>query len=460
MKNLAVLGITLLMFAGCSNYEGGELTGVQDRSPWYSAPPTGMVLIPKGSYRMGPDAQDVPWANTALSKNVSIAAFWMDETEITNNEYRQFVYWVRDSLAYRLLGEQIDEYLISEDQYGEEIDPPYINWDEEIIWNDQEQNEILEDMFYPEHERYYRRKTIDPRKLNYEYFWIDYKQAAQKFVFDNENRRHYNYKTGQYDGEIVDLNGKKIPIKDRSSFIMRDMVNVYPDTLCWISDFSYSYNEPMTNMYFWNPAFDNYPVVGVTWKQASAFSNWRTHYMNSYLASVGEPFVQEYRLPMEAEWEYAARGGQDLAVFPWGGPYTRNDEGCFLANFKPMRGDYMDDGGLYTLEVASNLYPVSENGLYDMAGNVAEWTANAFDESAYSFTHDMNPYYLYHALPDDPAVLKRKVIRGGSWKDIGYYLQNSTRSYEYQDTAKSYIGFRCVRSYMGPDETGAKSSVY
>jgi formylglycine-generating enzyme required for sulfatase activity len=95
-----------------------------------------------------------------------------------------------------------------------------------------------------------------------------------------------------------------------------------------------------------------------------------------------------------------------------------------------------------------------------MAGNVAEWTANAFDESAYSFTHDMNPYYLYHALPDDPAVLKRKVIRGGSWKDIGYYLQNSTRSYEYQDTAKSYIGFRCVRSYMGPDETGAKSSVY
>jgi formylglycine-generating enzyme required for sulfatase activity len=61
----------------------------------------------------------------------------------------------------------------------------------------------------------------------------------------------------------------------------------------------------------------------------------------------------------------------------------------------------------------------------------------------------MNPDYKYNALPDDPPVLKRKVIRGGSWKDIGYFLQNGTRSYEYQDSSKSYIGFRCVRSYIG-----------
>lgn len=458
MKNLAILSVVFLMFAGCANYDNGELIGVQDRAPWYNAPPVGMVVVPKGSYRMGPNDQDVPWANTSQSKNVSIAAFYMDETEITNNEYRQFVFWVRDSLAYRMLGEQIDEYLISEDQFGEEIDPPYINWHQEILWDDQEQNEILQDMFYPEHERFYRRKAIDPRKLNYEYFWIDYKQAAAKFTFENENRRHYNYKTGQYDGEVVGLDGKKLPIKDRSSFIMRDMVNVYPDTLCWISDFSYSYNEPMANMYFWHAAYDNYPVVGVNWKQASAFAIWRTSYMNAYLASVGQFFVQDYRLPMESEWEYAARGGLDLAVFPWGGPYTRNDMGCFLANFKPMRGDYVDDGGLHTVEVG--IYESNDYGLYDMAGNVSEWTANAFDESAYSFTHDLNPYYKYNALPDDPPALKRKVVRGGSWKDIGYYMQNSTRTYEYQDTAKAYIGFRCVRSYMGPDETGAKSNVY
>jgi formylglycine-generating enzyme required for sulfatase activity len=61
----------------------------------------------------------------------------------------------------------------------------------------------------------------------------------------------------------------------------------------------------------------------------------------------------------------------------------------------------------------------------------------------------LNPDYVYNALADDPPVLKRKVIRGGSWKDIGYYLQVATRTYEYQDTAKSYIGFRNVQTYLG-----------
>ncbi|MFP4018374.1 MAG: SUMF1/EgtB/PvdO family nonheme iron enzyme, partial [Bacteroidales bacterium] len=87
-----------------------------------------------------------------------------------------------------------------------------------------------------------------------------------------------------------------------------------------------------------------------------------------------------------------------------------------------------------------------------MDGNVAEWTANAYDESSYFFTHDMNPNYQYESKPDDPPGMKRKVIRGGSWKDIGYYLQNGTRTYEYQDSSTSYIGFRCVRSYLGGAE--------
>jgi gliding motility-associated lipoprotein GldK len=136
-------------------------------------------------------------------------------------------------------------------------------------------------------------------------------------------------------------------------------------------------------------------------------------------------------------------------MYPWGGPYTRNNTGCFIANFKPLRGNYGDDGGMRTLPVRT--YEPNEYGLFDMAGNVAEWTSNAFDEGAYSFTHDLNPDYRYNALEDDPPALKRKVIRGGSWKDIAFYLQTGTRTYEYQDTAKSYIGFRCVRSYLGRD---------
>jgi formylglycine-generating enzyme required for sulfatase activity len=84
-----------------------------------------------------------------------------------------------------------------------------------------------------------------------------------------------------------------------------------------------------------------------------------------------------------------------------------------------------------------------------MAGNAAEWTSNAFDESAYDFAHDLNPDYVYEAQDNEANVLKRKVIRGGSWKDVGYYLQTSSRTYEYQDTAKCYIGFRCVQTYLG-----------
>jgi formylglycine-generating enzyme required for sulfatase activity len=84
-----------------------------------------------------------------------------------------------------------------------------------------------------------------------------------------------------------------------------------------------------------------------------------------------------------------------------------------------------------------------------MAGNVSEWTSNAFDESAYDFAHDLNPDYVYEAQDKDANVLKRKVIRGGSWKDVGYYLQVSSRTYEYQDTAKAYIGFRNVMTYLG-----------
>jgi formylglycine-generating enzyme required for sulfatase activity len=84
-----------------------------------------------------------------------------------------------------------------------------------------------------------------------------------------------------------------------------------------------------------------------------------------------------------------------------------------------------------------------------MAGNVSEWTSNAFDESAYDFQHDLNPDYVYEAQEKDANVLKRKVIRGGSWKDVGYYLQTSARTYEYQDTAKSYIGFRNTMTHLG-----------
>jgi formylglycine-generating enzyme required for sulfatase activity len=112
-----------------------------------------------------------------------------------------------------------------------------------------------------------------------------------------------------------------------------------------------------------------------------------------------------------------------------------------------MRGRYFEDGGFYTVKVYS--YNPNGFGLYCMAGNVAEWCSTAYDPSAYEFETDMSADYEYDAKDGDHPAKKRKVTRGGSWKDIGFYLMNSTRSYEYQDTAKSYIGFRNTMTHLG-----------
>jgi len=442
MKKVLALSVIIIgIMTGCGSSGGGELVGVTTRGTFFEPDPYGMLFIPQGSFNMGPNDQDVAWAMNSTTKTVSLGSFWMDETEITNSEYRQFINWVRDSIARQKLGEQFEEFLITEDENGNQIDPPYLNWDMEIEWDNPEYADILDEMYLPENERFFRRKEIDTRKLIYQYEWVDLLQAAKK-----SNR--YNFETKSYDGVVYDqVTGKERKITDRSAFIMKDKVNVYPDTLCWIADFTYSFNEPWTEKYFWHPGFAEYPVVGVNWKQATAFCIWRTQLLNNFLRSKGEPEVMAYRLPSEAEWEYASRGNLENSIYPWGGLYTRNDKGCFLANFKPLRGRYSDDGGARTMSVAS--YAPNDFGLYDMAGNAAEWTSSAYDESSYSFTHDLNPTYKYNALPDDPGVLKRKVIRGGSWKDVGYYLQCGTRTYEYQDSAKSYIGFRCVRDYIG-----------
>ncbi len=427
----------------------GELVGVDSRSrPFYQPDPYGMVFVPQGSFTMGGGAPDMTYGTVNDPKTISISGFFMDETEITNNEYRQFVHWVRDSIARTILGEiRPEDYLIEENEKtGEIYDPPHLNWHTRIEWTseDQELRDALEAMYLPEHERYFRKKQVDTRKLNYEYYWIDLLAASRK-----------DYTT---DGNFLDASLANRPqgLRDRSVYVRRESINVYPDTLAWIHDYAYSFNDPLTEKYFWHPAYNHYPVVGVNWNQARAFCVWRTELLNNYLMSrKGMEVVSDFRLPTEAEWEWAARGGHHLNPYPWGGPYTRNELGCFLANFKPLRGNYIADGGLRTVIVAH--YPPNDYGLYDMAGNVAEWTNSAYDPSSYNFSWDMNPNYTYNAKPDDPPAMKRKVIRGGSWKDIAHYLKVTTRSFEYQDTAKCYIGFRCIQPYMGRDKNDIPS---
>ena len=389
--------------------DDGQLHGVATASKPGMTKPLGMVYVPTGTFHMGPSDEDVSYALTARNKQVSIQGFWMDATEITNNQYRQFVYYVRDSIAAKLLGEGY----VKKGPNGEEA----IDWKKAraIKWNDKTVVEKLDAMIIGVPDRLNGRKDIDPEKLEYQVEYFDLVEAAK-------------------------IKNKGQP---RSTFLVKYKEKIYPDTLVWMRDFAYSYNEPMTRKYFTHPSFGAYPVVGVNWKQASAFCRWRTDkLLNPFLESKKRATEADFHLPNESQWEYAARGGRSQSMFPWGNYYLRNKKGCLLANFKPGRGNYPEDGGFYT--VRADAYWPNDFGLYNMAGNVAEWTGSLYYEGSYNFQHDMNPDVRYNATEKDKPRMKRKVVRGGSWKDVGYYLQVSTRAYEYQDTAKSYIGFRTV----------------
>jgi len=358
-----------------------------------------------------------------------------------------------------------------------------------------------------------------------------------------------------------------------------------PDTLVWRDRLAY--NEPLVNTYFRHPSYHNYPVVGVTWLQANDYASWRTDRVNenqlidagildndpdqkddnnfntdAYLAGQYEGLVKEgkadldpsgtgirnvrfedgillpsYRLPTEAEWEYAALGliGNTLynrvverREYPWNGSGVRTDErkyyGSFVANFKRGRGDYMgvagnlNDGADLPAPVGS--YWPNDYGLYNMAGNVSEWVLDIYRPMSHEDVADYNPYrgnifsnkvkdidgglaekdslgrIRYEEitaeeaadrknyrkannvnyrdgdfqstiqadwLGDDPESTsqmydygvttlisdKARVVKGGSWKDGVYYLSPGVRRYLNEDEASSTIGFRCAMIRVG-----------
>jgi gliding motility-associated lipoprotein GldK len=448
IKKFALLTTVLALMVSCNSGDRGQLIGAKGKK-WHPEKPFGMSLVPGGAFIMGKSDDDLAGVQDAPTKTVTVRAFYMDETEITNSEYRQFVEWVRDStLRTKLailadeIGETpgnggIGEFAFKNADpdnmtvYEKYMDNNYsglgptglegkkLNQDVELIFDtadypDEYYAEVMDTMYLSLEESYNGQRTWDVTKFKFQYKYMDIQKAAK-------NR---------------DL--------DRKDVIITDEVAIYPDTTAWIRDFSYSYNEPMHNDYFWHDAYGDYPVVGVSWKQAKAFCQWRTLYNNAYRKKKGNHFVNSYRLPSEAEWEYAARGGLQGATYPWGGPYAKNDRGCFMANFKPLRGDYAADQALYTVEADS--YEPNDFNLYNMAGNVSEWVQGSYDAASYEYMASFNPNVNN---PDN----ERKVVRGGSWKDVAYFLQVSSRDYEYADSARSYIGFRTVQDYMGTEVT-------
>jgi sulfatase modifying factor 1 len=461
-KNLIIIALVLLIIIAARPV--GELNGITKKTKRFQEEnPYGMVFVKRGSFIMGANDQSAIGSLSDKSINVTVDAFWMDATEITNNEYKQFVHWVRDSIAMRMLinsnalgYQKLTTYNNRENPLDnlspEELAKVPLNWKAKIPWSSKDDTvkAVLGRFYFFSENAIGRSNQMNPAILTYKYEWINYDQAALP-------GNKYNVATGAYpknakvrvDTSYVDENGVIVnrtierKLVNRKDLISTRIVNVYPDTVMWLRDFQYAYNDPKMKMYFSHPGFAQYPVVGVTWEQAQAFCNWRTQLYNTTHKVGG----QDYRLPTEAEWEYAARGGKQLGLYPWGGNYLRDNNGCFLANFKPMRGSYTDDTGATTMKVGS--FAPNEYGLYDMAGNVAEWTSSAYVSSTNTMVSDMNPNFQYNAKNDDADVLKRKVIKGGSWKDIAYYLQCGVRTYEYQYESRPYVGFRCVRSFNG-----------
>lgn len=470
MKKITNLWLSLgLCFVFCSclstntaMQNGGEVTG-QRGTAFIEPTPYGMVQVKRGFLRVGLDKQDTLWGTVTPQKEISVDGFWMDQHEVTNSMYRQFVYWVRDSIIRERLADPAyggdDTYKITEDRDGNPV-TPYLNWSKAIPWKNPDEN--AERAIQSVYRRHPIDGTImlDASQMNYRYEVFDYEKAALRKYRLNPAERSLNTDRPANADEVVmiskdtayiDENGAIVrqtitrPLSSLYDFLNTYIVNVYPDTTCWVNDFPNANNETYMKLYFSSANYNDYPVVGVTWEQAEAFCQWRTDYLLRGLGPAARQ-VQRYRLPTEIEWEYAARG-KEGNPFPWQpaeGDQKKNEKGCFFANFKPDKGNYTDDGNLITSRVG--MYGANSNGLYDMAGNVAEWTSTVYTEAGVSMMNDLNPELTYNAAKEDPYMLKRKSVRGGSWKDPISFIRSAWRTYEFQNQPRSYIGFRCVRS--------------
>ena len=297
----------------------------------------------------------------------TVQGFYISKTEVTNREYREFVYYVRDSLAHTLL---------SHFQGGTGM----IDWGKTIDWNDDQLGSLL---LSPD-EQLFTRKEIN----------------TEKFLY------------------AIDFFGQK------------EIVTIYPDTLVWIQDFSYSNNESLTKKYFLYEFYDHYPVVGISQKQAMAFCQWKTGQVNKMLkgkeASNAAVIV---KLPSNAEWESAALEKKDsIGLFSVSKPYNCNfgtiadRDGLTLKGFK-------DDGYFYTAPVKS--FPPGSNRLYDMKGNVAEWTSTPREE-------------IMNAEVKPEKLRTSFVVKGGGWNSTPFYLQAGVCQFFSVDDAHSFVGFRYV----------------
>jgi len=373
-------------------------------------PPEGMVYIPSGTFLykiMGNDS--------AEKRMVSVSAFFIDKTEVTNKQYQAFVNWVADSVA-------VTDYLHDDSFFlpatgatvgstGKEV--RLINWS--------------------------KITRISP-------LWkkapAEIKEKLAPMMIMHNGARVPNPDLLVYRFYYVRMDGIK-----NDEYVM-DTVAVSPHESVWSADFPNAQMTVMDANYFSNRVYQYNPVVGVNWKQARAYADWRNTQVRYLIKNNPNlrNFKLSFSLPTEAQWQYAAEAKLnpddtvERTVKTTLNEKTGQEQ--LSLNFKQGEGMYASDGATFTLPVTS--YTPNAFGIYNMAGNVSEWVLDAFSPSASQLVNDLNPALLYDATSNDAATMRRKVVRGGSWKDNGDMLNTDTRSFEDQDAVHSYIGFRCV----------------
>ena len=370
--------LTGLKFARKSGGEGFYVKRYREMPPG-----PGLVFIEGGTFHMGGTEKDLDYEQNARVRQVTVASFYMDETEVPNVEYKQFLFYVQKD-------------------------------------------------------------------------------------------------SGDQKAQLL-----------------------YPDTNVWFREMAY--NDPYVRYYFQHEGYHMYPVVGVNWHQAREFAAWRTAIVNKQLLERDPEAIlyPDYRLPTEAEWEYAARAGYEQELYPWEGRSLRDMKGRFRVNFKRGRGDYAGrskKGGSLLYEGLNDAYMIpapvkafypNDFGLYNMAGNVAEWTEDTYRVLTYEDAEDFNPHRRRGRVEKDPlqdddtyypktsllyspkaAAVPQgdqqqdqqpaaggtwpdlgpdaaKVYRGGSWADIAYYVTCGARRYLHADSSSATVGFRCAMVRVG-----------
>ncbi|MDN3668951.1 gliding motility lipoprotein GldJ [Echinicola jeungdonensis] len=290
--------------------------------------------------------------------------------------------------------------------------------------------------------------------------------------------------------EVTNVDYKEFLFNMKKRVSTDSLNNLEPDEEVWSE--ALSYNDVYATYYFRHPGFNFYPVAGVSWVQANAYAKWRTIYVNELYRKENEldsamsrtqliergVVLPSYRLPNEAEWEYAAKamiGTQYLdenqefgRIYPWDGRGVRNPydvkrksrQGDFLANFKRGRGDYAGISGGITNDgeiIPTNVYefPPNDFGLYSMAGNMNEWVEDVYRPLSYQDFEDLNPLRRDGTLDDasnyGTTLIDNnyRVYKGGSWRDVAYWLSPGTRRFMHQDSATNHIGFRCAMISVG-----------